>query len=589
MCYSQGSGRGWNLTEVSTSFSDSARGNCMNHARIISLMVAVLTLSIIAVGCSRQPGSGDAGKATVETDLEVPLLEGLYNLEFPITTKSERAQNYFNQGLVLTYGFDHWDAEQSFLASAREDPTAAMVYWGVAYVIGPNINAPMEEQAVARAYEYAQKAVSLSSGVSDKEKVLIDALSRRYSPEPVKDRSVLDTAYAEAMREAARRFPEDTDIGVLLAEALMDLHPWDYWTADRDPKPWTPEIQSVLASVLSHHPLHPLAHHLNIHLLENSPYTEQGIKSADVIRNLVPLSGHLVHMAGHAYFGAGLYHDCSLINEKAIQVDRTLISSFKTNGLYRFGYVPHNYHFLWACYAMEGRSQDAQRIAQEMADGIDIEQMRERGYGTLQHYWVMPVYSFVRFGRWDEILSLAMPDNDLPYPLGVWHYARGMAYARKGRFDDANAELKKLKEFAMDPALESLTIWDLNRTSDLLAIAVEVLAGELAAEQGRHRQAAEHLNRGIELEEGLTYDEPPPWYYPVRQSLGAVLLKMGRAIEAEKVYRRDLQRNPESGWSLFGLTESLRAQGKEDLVRDTAQRFRRAWARADILLKDSRF
>lgn len=531
----------------------------------------------------------EKGQQAAGSGSGVPLLEGLYILDFPITTESELSRRYFNQGLVLAYGFDHIDAEKSFLEAVRQDPECAMCYWGAALVLGPNINAIMEDEAVPRAYEFARKAMSLSRGVSNKEKMLIHALSKRYAPAPVEDRSGLDMAFADAMGKAAKEYPDDPDVGALYAEALMDLHPWDYWTIDGDPKPWTPEIQSILEAIIEAYPRHPLALHLYIHLLENSPFPEKTVRSADVIVDLVPASGHLVHMAGHAYLASGLYHDCSIANEKALKVDKLLTESFGAEGLYHLYYIPHNEHFLWYCYAMEGRFSDATDISRTLAKHVEESMEREPGLGTLQHYWVVKDYSLVRFGRWKEILAEPEPDKNLRYANGVWHYMRGMASARMGRFQEAEKELEVLRKIVADPELKKMTVWDLNKVSDLLTIAAEVLAGELAAERGQLEKAVDHLEKGVLLEESLVFDEPPPWYYPVRQSLGAVLLEMGRAEEAEKVYRRDIEINAENGWSLFGLAKSLRSQGKNDLAADVEKRLRRAWARSDVQLENSRF
>lgn len=519
----------------------------------------------------------------------IPYLEGLYALDFPITTKSDLARKYFNQGMILTYGFDHIDAERSFLEAARHDPECAMCYWGIAFVLGPNINAAMDEEAASRAYTYAQMALDLADGTTEREQMLIKALEVRYAPHPVKDRSEMDKAFADAMREAAKKYPDDADVGVLFAEALMDLHPWNYWTNDGAPQPWTPEIEAKLESILESHPRHPHALHLYIHLLENSPYPEKTVKSADVIIDLVPLSGHLVHMAGHGYFAAGLYHDCSEANEKAVEVDRILVSSFSPQGLYHMFYVPHVRHFLWASYSMEGRSADALKTARELAESVEEDMMNNPDKGTLQHFWTIPYYAMARFGKWEDILAETKPDEDRLYPRGVWHYMRGLAYTRKGLFEEAENELDALRTISGDPALEKVTIWDINNAKSLLAIATEVLAGELAAERKQYDKAVGHLEQAVALEEGLSFDEPPPWYYPVRQSLGAVLLDMGEAERAEEVYRKDLRKNPENGWSLFGLSESLRAQGKDVLAQDTEQRLMRAWARSDVRLTSSRF
>ncbi len=527
--------------------------------------------------------------ASPGSDHKTPLLEGLFALDFPITTESKESQTYFNQGLVLTYGFDHADAELSFLEAANHDPKNAMAYWGVAFVLGPNINAAMEDANVPRAFAMAQKALALADHISDKEQALIKALVTRYAPEPIADRSHLDRAFATAMEGVYQRYPDDPDVAVLYAESLMNLHPWDYWTDEGRAQAWTPQIEAILRKVVTTHPRHPHGHHLYIHLMENSSTPEAAVKSADLIRTLAPASGHLVHMAGHAYYAAGLYHDCSLINEEAIGVDKVLRASFDSSGLYQVAYMPHNLHFLLASYMMEGRAEEAIAIARTLVAGIDSAQMRQPGLGALQQYYLTPYYTLVRFGRWNEILAEPAPPEDLKYPYGMWRYARGIAFTRNGEMDKADAEWVSLQELAQDPELTSAKIWGLNSMSRLLDIAVEVLGGEIAARKGKHEMALAHFERGVSLEEGLYFDEPPSWYFPVRQSLGALLLDIGKAAEAETVYRKDLLRNAENPWSLYGLTQALKDQGKADLAADTEQRFRRAWARADVEMHRSVF
>jgi len=553
---------------------------------IITLFLCTAPLNGTALAHGKDSGKGPAGTK----EHTVPILKELLSHHFGVTTKSKTAQEYFNQGMVLTYGFDHNDAEASFLEAARLDPDCAMAYWGAAFVLGPNINAGMDEGSVVHTYELIQKARSLAKNVTPRELALIEAMATRYGPKPVKDRSSLDEAYAEAMRGVYTNFPDDPDIAVLYAEALMDLHPWDYWTADGLPQPWTPEIREVLEKTIAQFPAHPHGHHLYIHLMENSPTPEVTVKSADVIGTLAPASGHLVHMAGHAYYAAGFYHDCSLANERAIEVDKMLTSAFDTQGLYRKGYVPHVLHYLLASYMMEGRSKDAVRTARTLAASIDPDDMRGPGGGTSQHYYLTPYSVLVRFGLWDDILKEGPPPKDLPYALGMWHYAQGMASIRTGNTEKAKESLDSLQKIANNPSLKNMMIWDLNAVSNLLAIASEVLAGELASSQGKADEAFEHLTRGIDIEENkLVYDEPPPWYFPVRQSLGTVLLKLGRAEEAEAVFRKDLFKNAENPWSLFGLAQSLKMQGKMDEVPNVMKRFNRAWSRADVELTRPEF
>jgi tetratricopeptide (TPR) repeat protein len=557
--------------------------NCLKGVSTLFLtfsLISSFTVALADMKGSHHPDSSfDVKKG------RVPLLKGLYALDFPVSTKSKKAQKYFNQGLVLTYGFDHSDAEVSFLEAANHDPDLAMAYWGVAFVLGPNINAAMEDINVPKAFEMIQKAMTLADKASEKEQALIRALAKRYAPKPLKNRSSLDQAFADAMGDVYLKYQDDPDIAVIYAEALMDLHPWDYWTEDGQPKPWTSTIKKILERSLKTYPRHPHVHHLYIHLMENSSNPEAAVKSADIILNLVPASGHLVHMAGHAYYAAGLYNDCSRANEKALGVDRMLVSSFDTSGLYQLAYVPHVLHYLLASYMMEGRSSEAIHVARTLAEGIDPKMMRKPGLGTLQHYYLTPYYTLVRFGRWEEILKEPMPAEDLLYPKGMLHYARGMAFVRRGKNDRAEAELKHLHDILNNSAIESVKIWDINKAKDLLAIAADVLTGEIAAANGKIDSAIQTMEKGVKKEMALIYDEPPPWYFPVRQALGTMLLENGQIERAEAVFRKDLSKNAENPWSLFGLTQCLRKAEKSVQAEDMEKRFLRAWARADIDLQ----
>lgn len=547
------------------------------HGFLIALLIVFLAFTVTFA----QETHGRHGHPS-DPSRGVTLLDGLIDLQFPITTDSQAAQDFFNQGLVLTYGFDHADAEVSYQEAARHDPDAAMAYWGASFVLGPNINAPMNPADGPRAYALSRKAQALAKKVSAKERALIEALATRYASETPADRSSLDQAFVDAMRQVYRRYPEDPNIAALFAESLMDLHPWNYWTEDDQAQPWTPEIRGVLEKLIAENPRHPHGHHLYIHLLENSPTPEATIKSADIIRNLVPAAGHLVHMAGHAYYAAGLYHDCSLVNEEAIGVDKVLKAAFDTEGLYQLAYMPHNLHFLLASYMMEGRSREAVAASRTLSAGVDRKMMRQPGLESLQHFYLTPYYALVRFGRWDEILIEPAPSEDLKYPRAMWHYARGMAFTRKGQNGPAEAELAKLKSLAADEGMAEMKIWDLNKVTDLLGVASEALAGEIAAARGAKEDAVAHFERGIALQDKLAYDEPPTWYYPVRQSMGTLLLDLDRVAEAETVFRTDLRKNPENPWALYGLAQALKAQGKNTLAADAEQRFRRAWARADV-------
>lgn len=554
----------------------------MLRSKSLLPLLGLLLAALMSQNCGKDSG-------TAMNKPLAPLLEGMGDLHHAISTTNKTAQRYFNQGLVLSYGFNHKEAERSFREVARLDPDCAMAWWGVALVLGPNINAAMEDAEVPNAFAAIQKALALAPKASDKERDYINALAQRYAAEPVEDRKPLDEAYATAMREVAQRHPEDADAAALAAEALMDLHPWDFWEKDGEPKAWTPEIIAVLEAGLARRPNHPGLNHFYIHTIEASKEPGRATAAADRLAALVPSAGHLVHMPGHIYIRTGRYNDAVIANEKAIKADGDYITQCHAQGMYPVAYMPHNHHFLSASATMSGQSAKAIYAARYMAEHQDHDMMRQPGYGTLQHYTTIPLYSLTKFGRWEEILNEAAPAEDLRYPAGIWHFARGMAYARTDRLNEAAQELEKLRVVAADTALKRVTIWELNTTHALLQIAREMLAGELAAKKKDFDSAVEHLQKAVALEDELTYDEPPPWYAPARHNLGAVLLEAGRAAEAEKVYREDLAIYPENGWSLIGLQKSLAAQGKSDEANVVQARFEQAWAHADVTLAASRF
>jgi tetratricopeptide (TPR) repeat protein len=520
----------------------------------------------------------------------VRLHEALGRHHFRISTPIPMAQRYFDQGMILMYGFNHAEAARSFQYAQKLDPTCAMCFWGEALVLGPNINAPMADSAVTQAWTAVEKARALANGASEKEQALIQAVAKRYAQETLKDRSSLDQNYAEAMRAVAKQFPDDPVIGALLAEALMDLHPWDFWTREGKSQPWTPEIVSTLERVLDLNPNLPLGHHLYIHALEASPHPEKALSSAARLPALVSGSGHLVHMPAHIYIRIGWYRDALVANQRAVRVDEEYLQHSHVESLYTAAYVPHNFHFLWTAASKLGQQKLAMQAAQDTADKVRPEAMRDPGFaGTLQHFWMMPLFTKALFGQWEEILQEPAPPADLLYPAGIWHYARGLAFLRQSKLEQATQELEQLKSVAKDPAIADLTIFDLNAIPYILNIAQSVLAGEIAAQREDYDSAVTHLNRAIKLEDALNYTEPKDWYLPPRQVLGAVLLKAGKPAEAERVYREDLLAHPQNGWSLFGLVQSLEVQGKLDEAKAAQQEFEEAWADADVTLTSSRF
>ncbi|MDE3034556.1 MAG: hypothetical protein KGO52_15180 [Nitrospirota bacterium] len=515
----------------------------------------------------------------------VPLFDNLGTLHHPITTQSEPAQQYFDQGLRLTFGFNHEEAINSFQEAARQDPTAAMPYWGIALALGPNVNAEMDKAQERRALEAIQKAKARLAQTSPQERAYIEALAARYSLDKKADRKKLDRAYADAMRLVARRFPDDADAAVLFAEALMDLSPWDYWTAGGKPKSGLEEIVPTLERVLAQHPDHPGACHYYIHAVEASPQPERALPCAQRLPELMPGAGHLVHMPAHIYMRLGRYRHAVERNAEASDVDQAYLDRRHLTGNYPHGYYLHNIHFLWAALLMEGRNKDALQAAHRL-----VSRMRERDADKASEPEIFasaPMLTLVRFGRWDDLLREPAPKPEWKLTTGLWHYARSLALTATERFGQAEAEQAEI--------LESIKLLSKQRGTEaeterqVLKVAERVVAGELAAKRRHFDEAVRALKEAVAAEDALRYSEPPLWYAPARQNLGAVLMAFGHPIEAEAVYREDLKRNPENGWSLFGLGKSLRAQDKMEEARAVEDRFRQAWARADVKLTESRF
>ena len=519
---------------------------------------------------------------------QAPLFDNLGTLDFPITTNSELAQNYFNQGVILAYGFNHEEAFRSFEEVARLDSNCSMAYWGMAYVLGPNINLPMDAGSVHTAYEAIQKAITLLDDETQREKDFVMALSERYSAEVMEDRAPLDQAYSDAMRNLANTYPDDLDAATMFAESIMDLHPWDYWLKDGTAQPWTPELLSVLEQVIERNPDHHGANHLYIHAVEASNNPQRGLSSADKLRFLAPGAGHLVHMPAHIYIRTGKYHDGSLANIRAVKSDEAYINQCNQQGFYPIAYYPHNYHFLWATATLEGDSKTAIDAALKTSQTPPDSLMEVCGYQTLQHFAAIPLYAYVTFGKWDEILNYEKPQDERPYILAIWHYARAMAFISKNNLIEAEKEITELEKFLKNEIIEELIVWGINSAGVLVQIAYEVSMGELEAKRKNYDLAISHLQRSVELEGQLRYDEPPTWFYPCRQNLGAVLIEAGRYNEAQVVYEENLSKIPNNGWGLFGLQNALLMQGRNEEAAEVEKQFNEAWKYSDFQLTASR-
>ena len=524
------------------------------------------------------------------SDNKAPLFESLGDLHFPISTQYGLVQKYFNQGMVLAYGFNHAEAARSFYYASKLDPNCAMAYWGFAYVHGPNYNAGMENDNYERAYTAIQKALRLSErNITEKEKDLIVALAKRYVKEPVKNRYPLDQDYSEAMGKLREKYPYDADIGTLYAESLMNLHPWDLFDKSTgEPKKWTPKILSTLEHLIQQHPEHCGAHHYYIHAVESSKTPEKALTSAQLFfEGLVPNAGHLIHMPSHIYIRTGDYHKGTLTNINAIKVDSAYVSACHAQGVYPLVYFPHNQHFMAATATLEGNSKWALYAAEEVAKNANGQLMKEPGWGTLQHYYSIPFYVYVKFGKWDKILEM---DNDMPdldYPTAMFHYAKGMAYLGKGKIEMAKKELTTLTQLSKNQELKKVTIWDINSVYELVQISEKVLRAEILAKKNKYSPSIALLKEAISIEDSLNYNEPPDWFFSVRHNLGAILLEAGRNGEAVMTYEEDLNRLPKNGWALKGLMIAFSKLNDSTKLREIENRFKEAWATADAELKGS--
>lgn len=547
-----------------------------------SALLAVALLLSLALFKSARADTADL-QASIDSANE-PLFDGMGSLHHPVTTKtnSALAQRFFDQGLSFVYAFNHDEAAGSFKQAAHLDPNMAMAYWGIALSLGPNYNLPEDTDRGKMAYAAITRAKSLEANVTPAEREYIDALAQRYAPDG-KMNDALQLAYANAMREVARQNPDDPDAGTLFAESMMDLHPWGLWTADGKPVAGTPEIVATLEGVMAKHPDHLGANHYYIHAVEASPDPARALPSARRLPKLAPAAGHLVHMPSHIYFRIGDYDGSASANSAAIKADKEYIRERNPKGVYLMMYVPHNIQFLWASYMMEGNSRGAFKASRELDDAVPLAMVRQMPSGE----FMLPTRYFTeaRFGKWDAILKQPAPPADLTFTTGVWRYARGLAFAAKNRPDDALNEKKQLDAIVAKTPPDRIV--GFNSANRLLAMASATLAGEIDSAQGRHDDAVKNLREAVAIQDALSYEEPPPWYYSVRQTLGMELLADGKTSDAEQVFRDDLKQYPENGWSLNGLALCLRARNASDEAAGVEARLKKAWAHADVKLPTS--
>jgi tetratricopeptide (TPR) repeat protein len=508
----------------------------------------------------------------------VLLYDDLGDHHYEITTTVPLAQQYFDQGLRLTWGFNHAEAIRAYEEALRLDPSCAMCWWGIAYAYGPNINAPMDSTSGVAAWNAAQQAAALAEGVTEGERALIEAVATRYAEIPPTQRAALDSAWARAMTDVAERFPDDHEAATIASDALMNLSPWNYWTPQSEPRPDTPRILAMLEKVVEEDPSHPGACHLYIHAVE-AAHPERAVACAERLADLMPGVGHIVHMPAHIYIRVGRYNDAIESNIHAVHTDETYIMDVGPAGLYPAFYYPHNYHFLAFAATFAGRGDLAVENARKAAEKMNVEVARAFGPEAARML-AHPHLTLLAFGRWEDVLAEPVPPEDIPFSAGLVHYSRGVANAALGRYDEAGTELEEVRRVAAE--------FTENWPATVMQIAIHSLAGDIAYRQGKNDEAIEHYRLGLELEDGLTYTEPAYWNRPIRLDLGAALMAAGRHDEAEVVYRENLARFKDNGWALHGLAAALDAQGKAAEAAEVRAEIAEAWSEADIELAGSR-
>jgi tetratricopeptide (TPR) repeat protein len=528
-------------------------------------------------------------KQTLAQRAGAPLFSGMGSFHMPITTRDTDAQRYFDQGMVLAFGFNHAESIRSFRAAQTLDSDCAMCFWGEALATGPNINVTNNGKAVMTPEERASAraaidhALTLVDGVTPKERSWILALDKRYDGQRETPRDPLDRAWADALADMVDAYPDDMTVASVYAEALMNTMPWDYWGPSGEAKPDTQAVIKSLERVMAAEPEHPLALHLYIHALEASSNAQKAEGAADALANLVPGSGHLVHMPSHIYFRVGRYQDAALANIRAADIDEAYIAECNAQGFYPALYYPHNIHFLWASATMQGQSELSLKSARRVVENVRIEQVEQ--FPTIQFFRTVPMLSLVRFARWEEILSEPEPHAPFAFARAIWHYGRGVAYASMENKESALKELAAIER--LEPEVDEIFMGNVYPAKSLIGIAKSLLRGEISFRSSAMAAAVTSFEEAVAMQDALPYTEPPFWYYPTRQSLGAALLADGRAAEAQLVFEADLEQYPMNGWSLYGLTEALNAQGLTAPAEAARQRFETVWQFSDVTLSSS--
>jgi len=547
-----------------------------------ALLVAVVGVVLGFCGSAAR-----SDETNIILDLASPAAHAIHH---PIGTSSREAQNLFDRGLALVWAFNHAAAIKTFLLAAAADPAAPMPYWGIAYALGPNINMPAMPEMLLAADQALKEAQARAANGTPSDRAYIEALAARYADDPNAERAPLDRAYADATATLVERQPEDLDAKTLHAEAVLDLHPWLWWSRDGKPEPGIKEAIAELKAVLAANPDHIGANHLLIHALEESPNPKKADSAAEHLAAMAGHAGHLIHMPAHVQAHMGDFAACAESNSKAIEADEAYIAASGVIGVYPLMYLGHNYQFLAYCEQMAGRKaatlEAVEGLARHLAKhGLEIPPIADL---VTDYVGMLPALLAVRFGEWDRALQIAQPAAGARVATAFWHYARGVAYLGKDLVSEASDERAALA--ALLPGIPPEESYGANNAgAAMAALALDELDGRIAVAQGRFGRAIKLFEQAVAKQDALAYDDPPPWYHPVRETLGGLLLKTGRPAEAEKLFRADLKRNPGSGRSLWGLWQSLVDQGKSGQADKAEAAFDKAWAKADIKLKAGEF
>src|SRR6266478_143471 len=540
--------------------------NMISRSTILCLLAVVLCAS----GFAQEHEHAVAAKNKTAT-----LMAGLGDWRHPVSTTNAQAQAFFDQGLRLIYAFNHDEAERSFQRAAELDPKLAMAYWGIAEAVGPNYNDPASEDRFVQAHQAIENAASLAGGASESDQAYIAALAKRFPADSKSDLQAAAEEYRDAMRQVSNKFPDDLDAATLFAEAGMDLHPWGLWHMDGTPESGTEEIVATLESVIRREPNHMGAVHYYIHAVEASRSPERALAGANRLAQLAPAAGHIVHMPAHIYIRTGDYEAAVKTNQKAAQADQAYLAASKPQGIYPMMYYSHNLHFIAMAAAMNGNYMESRRGAQMLASNVGP---HIKDMPPLEGFMTVPLAVEVRFHKWNEILKAPQPDASMQTTTVFWHFARGLALAGTGKLEEAEAEHKfvaQAEEKTPPDAIFQMPIN--NKTKDILKIAKNVLGAKISLAKNDMDATVNQLRAAVAIQDSLKYDEPQDWFYPVRESLGAVLLMNGDQAGAEQVFRDDLERTPRNPRSLFGLEQALKAQGRAYDATFVRKQFDASW------------